>query len=57
MKKYLILSTLWLLCLFFSLPSYAYTDAEVDAKVEEIKWITKMIFSNPKDKEKYALCI
>ena len=55
MKRILILATLSLLSLSLSLPTYAYTDAEVDAKVEEIKWITRMIFSNPKDKEKYAI--
>ena len=55
MKKILILTALSLLSLSLSLPTYAYTDAEVDAKVEEIKWITRMIFSNPKDKEKYAI--
>ena len=53
MKKPLILTTLWLLCLSLSLPTYAYTDAEVDAKATEIKWLVKLIFAKPKDKEKY----
>ena len=53
MKRSLILSTLLLLCLGVSLPSYAYTDAEVEAKTTEIKWLVKLIFSKPKDKEKY----
>lgn len=53
MKKPLILTTLWLLCLSLSLPTYAYTDAEVEAKATEIKWLVKLIFAKPKDKEKY----
>lgn len=53
MKKHLILATLWLLSLSITLPTHAYTDAQVDAKVTELKWIINLIFSKPKDKEKY----
>ena len=53
MKKPLIITTLWLLSLSLSLPTFAYTDAEVEAKATEIKWLVRLIFRNPKDKEKY----
>ena len=52
MKKYLFL-LLWLLCLSLSLPSFAYTDKEVEAKATEIKWLVNLIFTKPKAKEKY----
>lgn len=53
MKKPLILLALWVLSLWISIPSYAYTDAEVETKATEIKWLVRLIFRNPKDKEKY----
>ena len=53
MKKSLILTTLLFLWLSFSLPSQALTDAQVDAKVSEIRWLVRDIFSTPWYKDKY----
>ena len=44
MKKPLILTTLWLLCLSLSLPTYAYTDAEVE--VMKIDYDLRLVISN-----------
>lgn len=54
MKKPLFLTILWLLCLSLSLPTYAYSDAKVDAKVTEIKWLVNQILSTPWYKDKYV---
>lgn len=54
MKKNLALLVLWVYIFWLTIPSYAFTDSDVEAKATELKWLITQIFSDKKNYDKYS---